>query len=119
MKNVQKYKWVAMLVVAMTMVGCAPTPDETYEKRKQMLEAQKVSIDSVEREITRIRDGNGSDMSKWSPDTIKLYQTWQATLVDRYAERERLINSMSGATLDKKRNNIQSQGTQEDGSADK
>lgn len=92
------------MTIAMTMFGCASTPDETYEKRKQMLEAQQVSIDSVEREITRIRDGNGSDMSKWSPDTIKLYQAWQTTLVDRYAERERLINSMSGATLDKKRN---------------
>lgn len=114
MKNIQKYKWVATLVVAMTMAGCVAEPDETYEKRKQMLEAQQVSIDSVEREITRIRDGNGSDMSKWSPDTIKLYQTWQATLVDRYAERERLINSMSGATLDKKRNSAPVQGAQED-----
>lgn len=117
MKNVQKYKWVAMLVVAMTMAGCVSDSDEIYTRRKQMLEAQQVSIDSVEREITRIRDGNGSDMSKWSPDTIKLYQAWQATLVDRYAERERLINSMSGTTLDNKRKSIQT--TQEDGSAGK
>lgn len=103
MKNALRYKWVAMLVFAMMMFGCTSNEDEAHTKRKQMLEAQQVSIDSVEREISRIRDGNGSDMSKWSPDTVKLYQSWQTTLVDRYAERERLINSMYGSTLDKKR----------------
>lgn len=91
-----------MLTIALTMVGCSANLDESHFKREQMLAAQQVNIDSVEHEISRIRDGNGSDMSKWSPDTIKLYQNWQTTLVERYTERERLINSMSGETLDRR-----------------
>lgn len=100
-------KWLVIIMAAVALIGCSDTSvDAQYAQRQQMLDAQQVSIDSVEREIIRIRDGNGADMSKWSPDTIKLYQSMQTALVERYAERERMINAMSGQTLEKKRIDI-------------
>lgn len=88
-------------VIILTVAGCSPTSESSvqYNTRQQMLDAQRTSIQSIENEISRIRDGNGGDMSKWTPDTIKLYGKWQEELGARYIEREKLIKSLSGDAL--------------------
>ena len=89
-------------LLALTLViasGCRPEDDKDFARRQQMLDAQAVSINSIEAEISRIRDGNGGDMSKWTPDTVTLYKGWQTELSNRYQEREKLIKQMNGDTF--------------------
>lgn len=70
--NMQVGKWLVIIMAAVALIGCSDTSvDAQYAQRQQMLDAQQVSIDSVEREIMRIRDSNSADMSKWSPCTNK------------------------------------------------
>ena len=89
------------LAFCILTAGCTPDTkaDINYNTRQQMLDAQRTSIQSIENEISRIRDGNGGDMSKWTPDTIKLYSKWQEELGNRYIEREKLIKALSGDAL--------------------
>ena len=93
---------LALASLCILTAGCASVPsdsDNNYRTRQQMLDAQSTSITSIENEISRIRDGNGGDMSKWTPDTIKLYGKWQEELGNRYVEREKLIKSLNGNAL--------------------
>ena len=91
---------LAVLSFGLVLNGCVSSEsDNAYNKRQQMFDAQKASIDSIENEILRIREGNGGDMTKWSADTIALYKKWQEELALRYQEREKLIKAMSGDTM--------------------
>ena len=95
---------VAFLVIFLN--GCAAesassnTPDViASQTRQQLLDAQMVSITSIENEIAHIRAGNSGDMSKWTPDTIALYKGWQTELESRYQDRQLLIKQLSGDSL--------------------
>lgn len=90
---------LAVLSFSLVLNGCVSESDNAYNKRQQMFDAQKASIDFIENEILRIREGNGGDMTKWSADTIALYKKWQEELAIRYQEREKLIKAMSGDTM--------------------
>jgi len=92
---------LSALSLILVLNGCVSSSPETdgYNKRQQMFDAQKTSIESIENEILRIREGNGGDMTKWSADTITLYKKWQDELAIRYQEREKLIKAMSGDTM--------------------
>lgn len=93
----------ASLLAIVILAGCAAEYDPNYVRRQQMLDAQSLSISSIEAEISRIRDGNGGDMAKWTPDTVKLYEGWQKELSTRYTEREKLIKQMNGDTFSETR----------------
>jgi hypothetical protein len=60
---------------------------------------QQQSIESIEQEIQKFRDGNGKDMTKWNADVLLLYKKWQEELIIRYQEREKLIKTKSGNTM--------------------
>lgn|GEM_PF-4144303 len=94
---------LASVLVVFMLTGCSAESDSEYVRRQQMLDAQAVSINSIEAEISRIRDGNGGDMAKWTPDTVKLYEGWQKELSTRYTEREKLIKQMNGDTFSETR----------------
>lgn len=90
---------LAILSFSLILSGCESSSENAYNKRQQIFDAQKESINSIENEILRIREGNGGDMTKWSADTIALYKKWQEELAIRYQEREKLIKAMSGDTM--------------------
>jgi len=87
---------VPLIVFSLFAGGCT---NSELDARQQMFDSQKQSIESIEHEIQKIRDGNGGDMSKWSADTIILYKKWQEELAIRYQEREKLIKVLSGNTM--------------------